>query len=155
MNVHTVDFEEVIKKFQPYVDQMMELDQYKMKHYTEIDSIKKEMESIINASKTGLILDENIKQQYMMKFKDLQTEGVNKENSFRSEVGERQSKIMEDSFNQITDIIDEYSKKAKIDMIISKSQVVFVRKEYDITDIIIDVIKEKNLYHNEKEKESV
>ena len=46
MKIYTVDFEEIIKKFHPYVEQMRELDKFKSDHYTDIDNIKKEMDKI-------------------------------------------------------------------------------------------------------------
>lgn len=145
MKIYTVDFEEIIKKFHPYVEQMRELDKFKSDHYTDIDNIKKEMDKIISASKSGLILDESMKQQYTVKFRELQVEGSSKENLFRTEAAEMQSRIMEDNFNEISLIIDEYCKSRKIDMVVSRSQVVFVDKAYDLTEYINDIILEKGL----------
>ena len=157
MKIYSIDFEKVIKNYKNYSLQMLELEQTKISHSNQMDVLKKEMESIIASANSGLIIDEVTQKANINKFKDLQIEASKRENEFRSKFTASQNHIMETSFEEVSSIITEYSNKTKIDMVISKSQLVFVKSEFDITDIIIDILKNKELYYNtelEMEKES-
>jgi Skp family chaperone for outer membrane proteins len=152
MKIYSVDFEKVVKHYKNYVNKMLDLEQVKMKHQSEMEVFKIEMESIISSANSGLIIDENTQKIKMQRFKEIQAEASQKENIFRSNITQSQSKIMEDSFDSISSLINQYAKSAKIDMIVSKSQLIFVKDDFDITDIILDIMKEKDIfYENEKE----
>lgn len=153
MKIYSVDFEKVVKNYKSYVSEMLELEQFKMTHQTEMEMIKKDMESIIASSQSGLIVDENIQKSNIQRFKDLQMSGSKKENDFRAKFTQKQNDIMEASFEAVSSLMNEYSKSSDIDMIVSKSQLVFVKDEFDITNDILGVLKDKGLYY-ENEKES-
>lgn len=157
MKIYSVDFEQVVKCYKSYVSQMLELEQVKMKHQGEMEVFKKEMESIIASASSGLFMDEASQKAKMQRFKEIQGEATQKENTFRSGIAQTQNKIMEESFESVSNLINDYAKAAQIDMIVSKSQLVFVKDEFDITEHIIDLMKEKDLYYiheQETEKES-
>lgn len=158
MKIYSVDFEQVVKCYKSYVSQMLELEQVKMKHQSEMEVFKKEVESIIASASSGLFMDEASQKAKMQRFKELQGEATQKENTFRSIITQNQNKIMEESFESVSILINDYAKAAQIDMIVSKSQLVFVKDELDITEHIIDLMKEKDLYYiheqEETEKES-
>lgn len=153
MKIYSVDFEQVVKNYKNYVSQMLDQDQVKMQHQNEMDVFKKDMESIIASANSGLIVDENIQKANIQKFKDLQMIASKKESEFRAKFTETQNNIMESTFEEVSEIISEYAKSSGIDMIVSKSQLVFVKDEFDVTDYLISVLKEKELYY-ETEKES-
>lgn len=156
MKIYSVDFEQVVKNYKNYVSQMLDLEQVKMQHQSEMDVFKKDMESIIASANSGLIIDENIQKANIQKFKDLQMSASKKENEFRTKFTESQSSIMESTFEAVSEIVSDYAKATSIDMIVSKSQLVFVRDEFDLTSSIIEVLKEKELYYENllTEKES-
>lgn len=146
MKIYSIDFEKVVKNYKNYVSQMLDLDQFKMTHQSEMDVFKKEMESIMAQASTGLIIDENTQKANIQKFKELQINASKKENEFRAKFTEIQNNIMESSFVEVSEIINNYSVESNIDMIISKSQLVFVTNALDITDMIIDILKAKDLH---------
>lgn len=156
MKIYTVDFEKVIGSYKNYVVKMLELDQLKMKHHTEMDVFRKEMENLINSSRSGLIIDENLQKQNLQRFKDLQVEASKKDNEFRTMLSEKQNSIMEVSFQEVSSIIEGYCDQVQIDLVLSKSQVVFCKSQFEITDMIIEVFKSKNLYYENvlEEKEN-
>ena len=156
MKVYTVDFEKIIGSYKNYVNKMLELDQLKMQHHTEMEVFKKEMENIINSSRSGLIIDENLQKQNLQRFKDLQVEASKKDNEFRTILSEKQHSIMDISFQEVSTIIEEYCNQVQIDLVLSKSQVVFCKSQFEITDMIIDVFKNRDLYYENvlEEKEN-
>lgn len=147
MKIYSVDFEMVIKNYKKYVEKMLELDQLKMAHYGEMESIKNEMEKIVSSAKSGLIIDENLQRQSANRFKELQSDAQQKDGMFREAMSEKQNDIMESSYEELSKIIEDYSKENMIDMVISKAQVIFLNSEYEITEKVIDILKEKELYY--------
>ena len=59
--------------------------------------------------------------------------------------------------SDITQIVTDYSTSNNIDMVINNSEVIYFSPSVDITEYIIDIVKEKNLYTDEllNQKESV
>lgn len=147
MKIYAVDFEKVVKNYKNYISKMLEQDQVRMRYQVEMDVFKKEMESIIASSNSSLIVDDATRNSNIQRFKEIQMEAGKKESEFKSKFTESQNDIMESSFEEISNIINEYAVKSEIDMIVSKSQLVFVKDTLDITDMIIIVLKDRNLYY--------
>jgi Skp family chaperone for outer membrane proteins len=150
MKSYSVDFEKVVKNYTQYVNEMTNLDEFKSRHQNKMESIKTEMESIVSRANSGLIIDENIQKMNIDRFKELQMEASKIENEFRSKVNEEQNRIMEESFETISKMIGEYAEKAEIDVIFSKSQLVYVKDSLDLTNMILDVMKEREMLYTEE-----
>ncbi len=142
---YVLDFEEVLKNYIPYQESLTLIKNYKKEFSDKIDSIKKEMESIINTSKT-LVLDESIQVKNNLKLKGLQSKGMEADAEFRRTIIDMQNSELEKNFKKIIEIVDEYSKNNSIDIVLNKSAVVYVNPKFDITLTIIDILKERNLY---------
>jgi Skp family chaperone for outer membrane proteins len=154
-NMYCVDFEYIIFRYKSYIDQMSELEQYKISHYDEMDSIKKEMELIVNSSKSGLILDETVQKKNIIRFKELQQTAMNKEQDFRSDIQEKQSLVMDRCFLEISEIIEKYSKSCGIYMVFNKANVLYTSPECDITEYILNMLREKDLFVELEETENI
>jgi Skp family chaperone for outer membrane proteins len=150
MDIYCVDFERIIAKFSPYIDGSSTIEEKNNKYYIEMETIKKEMESIVNASKSGLILDENIQRMNVNRFKELQQKAMFNENEFRNDFTKLQNDLMEECFNSISEIIEAYCKKCDIPMVVNKSHIVYVDSSHEITDYILNIIKEKGLLFEEE-----
>ncbi len=145
MKTYIVDFEEVLKNFEPYHQSLKEIQGEKQEFANLIEDIKKEMESIVNSSKS-LILDEATQQKNQNRFRELQTKAVQAESEFRANIVTKQNDELEKNFKQIIDIVEDYSSNNQIDLVINKNSVVFVNPNFEITSQIVDVIKQKGLY---------
>ena len=152
MKIYSVDFEKVVKSYKTYVENMLDLDQQKLQHQTEMDVYKKDMEAIIASANSGLIVDEATQKANIQKFKEIQIEASQKDGEFRNKFTEDQNTAMESAFEEVSELINSYAKSRDVDMIVSKSTLVFVKDDLDITDIIIDVLKEKNLCYETKKE---
>ena len=142
---HVLDFEEVLKNYIPYQESLTLIKNYKKEFSDNINSIKKEMESIINTSKT-LVLDESTQVKNNLKLKSLQAKGIEADADFRATIVELQNSELEKNFKKIIELVDEYCKANSIDIILNKSAVVYVNPKFEITSIIIDILKERSLY---------
>lgn len=151
MKIYVADFEEILKNFTNYHESLKKIQSEKQKFTDEIESIKKEMESIISSSK--LIIDEKTKMDQALKFKDLQTKAIKLESEFRSDIVDFQNKELENNFESISEIVKEWASKVDIDIVINKSQTIYTSDNYNATESIIEILKQKNLYHEYNESE--
>jgi Skp family chaperone for outer membrane proteins len=151
MKIYVVDFEEVLKNFTYYHESLKKIQSEKQKFADEIESIKKDMESIINGSK--LIIDDKTKMDQALRFKELQAKAIKLESDFRNDIVEFQNKELESNFENISEIVKEWSNKAEIDIVINKSQAIYTSDKYNATESIIEALKIKNLYHEYNESE--
>ena len=145
MTTHILDFEEVLRNFEPYHVSLKSIQKEKKEFSELIDAIKVEMETILSGSKS-LILDDATNQKNQMRFKELQNKAVQAESEFRSNIVARQNEEVEKNFQQIMDIVQEYSIENSLDLVVNKSTVVYVNPKLEITQQIIEVVKQKELY---------
>lgn len=160
MNIYCVDYDKVAIRYKTYIEKASELDNLKLKHFQEMEGYKKEMESLVESSKNGLIVDDMTKRINAEKFKALQNKAMAKENNIRAEYQQKQADLMESCFVEISAIIDEYVKTnsdKNIDIVLNKEQIFYSNDKCELTDNIINLIREKGLYVEltETEKESV
>ena len=151
MKIYVVDFEEVLKNYVNYHESLKKIQVEKDKFSDDIEKIKKEMEGIISSSK--LLVDERSQMEQATRFKELQTRAIKLESEFRNDIVTLQNSELEVNFTQISDIVSEWAKKAEIDLVINKSQAIYVKETLDATDAIVDLLKNINLYHEFNESE--
>ncbi len=145
MKTYILDFEEVLKNFTPYHESLKSIQKDKQDFADLIDGIKKEMETIINSSKS-LILDDATNQKNQIRFRELQTKAVQAESEFRANIVTKQNDELEKNFQQIIELVNDWSKENDIDLVVNKNTVVFVKPEFEITQKIVDLIKSKGFY---------
>ena len=145
MTTHILDFEEVLRNFEPYHVSLKSIQKEKKEFSELIDAIKVEMETILSGSKS-LILDDATNQKNQMRFKELQNKAVQAESEFRSNIVAKQNEEVEKNFQQIMDIVQEYSIENSLDLVVNKSTIVYVNPKLEITQQIIEVVKQKELY---------
>jgi len=145
MKTYILDFEEVLKNFEPYHQSLKVIQREKQDFSDLIDGIKKEMETIVNSSKS-LILDDSTQQKNQDRFRELQTKAVQAESEFRANIMTRQNDELEKNFQQIIELVNAWSSENNVDLVINKNTVVFVRPELEITDSIVKLIRDKGMY---------
>jgi Skp family chaperone for outer membrane proteins len=52
----------------------------------------------------------------------------------------------EDIYTELAQFIEEWSQKNEIDMIIGSTEVVFLKDEHDVTEQVLEIIREKGLH---------
>ena len=110
------------------------------------------MESIIKAANSPLIVDQQSQQKRMEKFKQLQEEAVGYDNDFKEEFKKMNETLTKKVYENLEAIITEWSQNNDVDIVTGKMEVVFSKPEFDITNDILEVLKEKNLYIEYKEE---
>jgi Skp family chaperone for outer membrane proteins len=160
MKIRVINFEEVTKHYTTYVDGKKEIQKTKEGFLQKIEPLRQEMESIIKAANSGLIVDQQSQQQRMEKFKKLQEEAIGFDNDFKYQFKEMNDKLNVKVYDELEKIINQWAKENDIDMVTGKMEVVYLKEDFDATNQILEVLKTKDLFvqHQEeiaKEKESV
>jgi len=124
----------------------------KNKFITKLGPIKTEMESIINAAKSGLVLDANTQREKEQKFSELQQEAMSIDNDFKSSMRKLHDELNKITFDELSDFVNTWANENSIDLITGKMEVVFANDKYDATNDILEILKEKNLYVEYKEE---
>jgi len=145
MTTYVLDFEEVLRNFQPYHESLKMIQKEKKEFSELIEGIKKEMETII-ASNKSLILDDTTNQKNQLRFRELQNKAVQAESEFRTTIVNKQNEEVEKNFAQIMDLVNDYASEKSFDLVVNKNQVVFVNPKFEITNEIIEIVKQKELY---------
>lgn len=151
MKILVVDFEEVLKNYVNYQESMKRIQSEKQKFADEVEKIKKDMEGIISASK--FIVDERSQMEQAGKFKELQTKAIKLESEFRADIVDLQNRELEQNFSEISTIVSEWASQSEIDLIVNKTQTIFVSEKYDATNSVLELLKEKNLFQEFNESE--
>ena len=161
MEIRVADFGQLSKYYKTYADGRKEINEMRDGYLTRLDPMRKEMETIINSQNSTLIVDPQIQQQRYQRFQQLQSEAMEIDNEFKHQMNEMRQALTKKTYDELQKIIEVWSIKNGIDIVTGKMEVVYLNEKYDITDTILEVIKQQGLYvefveeTEEKEKESV
>jgi Skp family chaperone for outer membrane proteins len=145
MELRVVDFEVLTKNYKNYQDGIKNIEEEKKSFIKSLDPVKKEMEAIIAQMSTGLIIDEKTQMEKEQKFKALQDQAVGIDNHFKSEMRRLHEELNKKTYDELSGIISEYSEANSIDLVIGKMEIVYLVDKFEITEQILEVLKEKDL----------
>lgn len=146
MEIRVLDFDTLTRNYKNYQDGLKTIAGEKNQFITKLGPIKTEMESIINAAKSGLILDPSSQKQKEQRFSELQQEAMMIDNDFKAKMRELHDELNKTTFDELSVFVNEWSKENSIDLVTGKMEVVFVNEKFDATNDILEILKEKGLY---------
>ena len=153
MKLRAVDFDTLTRGFQPYIDGYLKIEAEKKSLVDSIQPQKKEIESIITSASSGLIVDEMTQKRNVERFKVLQDELMKKDQEFKTMLKEMRDELNTSVYDQLAEIITEWAKENSIDMVTGKMEVVYCSDECDSTNDIVEILRTKGLYQEEKKEE--
>lgn len=151
MEFRVVDFEKVTHHYKLYQDGISNIEDYKNGILKRVDPIRKEMQTIITASQNGIVVDSMSEQQRMQRFQSLQQDLVSIDKEAKIVITEMRDSLNKEVYAELESIVNNWSKSNEIDIVIGKMEVVYVVDKYDSTEIILDILKSKNLFVVEEE----
>lgn len=154
MEFRIADTEHLLKNYKPYHTSVEMINKQKQDFATKIESIKDEMETIVNASQK-LVLDDATQQKRVERFRELQTEAVELESNFRQDIVEMQNTELEKNFADISQLIKEWSIENNVEYVFNKVQFAYASDGADCTDEIIEFMKTKQVYQEYTETDLV
>ena len=146
MEIRVLDFDILTKNYKNYQDGLKNIAGEKNEFITKLGPIKTEMENIIAAAKSGLVLDPNTQRQKEQKFSELQQEAMMIDGDFKARMRELHDTLNKTTFDELSSFVNEWAKENSIDLITGKMEVVFANEKYDATNDILDILKSKDLY---------
>ena len=151
MELRVIDFEILTRNFQPYVDGYKEIESEKRKMLESIDPDKKEMETIIKRSQSGLVLDEASQKRDMDAFRQIQDKLMKLDQDFKRKLKEMSEELNTNVYDQLAVIVEEWATDNSINLVMGKMEVIFNTDNIDATEQMLEVIKQKGLYYAEVE----
>ena len=123
------------------------IDQLKKKREESISKFKKKEKNIIDKEKK-LISQKNVlsKEEFESKIIELRKDISNYQkdrNKTLNEIGKSRIKATTKLITKLTPILEEYSKKNSIRIIVQKKNIVMGKKEDDITKDILELVNQK------------
>jgi Skp family chaperone for outer membrane proteins len=152
MELRVVDFEVLTKNYKNYQEGIKNIEEEKKSFIKSLDPVKKEMETIISQMSSGLVIDEKTQREKEEKFKSLQEQAVGIDNQFKVEMRRLHEELNKSTYDELSKIISEYSESNGIDLVIGKMEIVYLVDKFEITEQILEVLKEKDLVNVVKEE---
>ena len=146
MEIRVLDFDILTKNYKNYQEGLNNIAGEKNEFITKLGPIKSEMETIINAAKSGLFLDPATQRQKEQKFSELQQEAMMIDGDFKARMRELHDSLNKTTLDELTTFVNEWANENSIDLVTGKMEVVFANDKFDATNNILDILKEKNLY---------
>ena len=146
MEIRVVDFDVLTKNYTKYQDGVKNLASIRNSFIERMDPIKSEMESIINAANSGLILDRKSQEEKNAKFSELQEQAMSIDNEYKTTMKNGQDELNKATYDELSEIINDYIGDKNVDLVIGKMEVVFTKESAEITNDILELLKEKNLF---------
>lgn len=156
MEIRVIDFEILTRHYKVYRDGVDIINKEKEKFLKSIEPIRKEMNSIISAATSGLIIDQKTQQQRGEEFQRLQSELVEMDGQFKQKIQEMRDELNLKAYEGLSEIVTEWAKLNSIDLVSGKMEVVYSNPKYDSTDDILEILKQREIFveFQEKEKEN-
>lgn len=151
MEIRVIDFEVLTRNFQPYVEGYKNIESEKRKMLESVDPEKKEFESIIKRAQSGILMDESSQKRDSERLRQLQESLMKLDMEFKRKIKSMTDELNGSVYDQLSVIVDEWAKEKSIDLVIGKMEVIFNTERIEVTNEILDLIKQKNLFYNEEE----
>lgn len=152
MEIRVLDFDILTKNYRNYQDGLKNIAGEKNQFVTKLGPLKTEMESIVNSAKSGLVLDPNTQRQKEQRFAELQQEAMMIDGDFKAKMRELHDELNKTTFDELSSFVNEWATENSIDLVTGKMEVVFVNDKYDATNDILEILKSKDLYVENKEE---
>lgn len=146
MNIRVVDFEILTRHYNNYRHGVDKIEEEKKEFLKKLEPFKREMNAIISAASSGLVVDNNTQEKRANDFQKIQQEAVELERDFKFSLKKMTDELNEKVYDELSKIISDWSKENDIDLVTGKMEVIFSNDKYDATDSIIEIFKIKNIY---------
>lgn len=152
MEIRVVDFDVLTKNYTKYQNGISNMEEVRKSFIKRMDPIKEEMEGIVKAANSGLIIDRSSQEEKNAKFAELQEQAMAIDNEYKMTMRLEQENLNKKTYDELEAIISEWVEGKGIDLVMGKMEVVFASGNVEITDSIVEALKEKGLYVEFKEE---
>ena len=146
MELRVIDFDILTRSFQPYIDGYKAIESEKRAMLDSIQPVRKEMELIISRSSSE---DEATQKVSIEKFRELQEGLVKSDSEFKMKLKKMQEDLNTSTYDHLAEIISEWATQNSINLVMGKMEVIFNTNDIDVTEQILELLKEKEMFYTE------
>ena len=143
MTIKVVNFEILSRHYKNYQDGITKISDTKKEFIERLDPFKKEMETIINKANNG----EKLREEQETKFQEFQNQAVEIDEEFKFTMRKMNDELSKAIYSDLSNFINEWTTlNTEVDLVIGSTEVVFLKEEHDVTEQVLEIIKEKGLH---------
>lgn len=143
MNIKVVNFEILSRHYKNYQDGITKISDTKKEFIERLDPFKKEMELIITKANNG----EKLTPAQEEKFQDFQNQAVEIDEDFKFTMRKMNDELSKAIYTDLSSFINEWTTlNTEVDLVIGSTEVVFLKEEHDVTEQVLEIIKQKGLH---------
>ena len=143
MTIKVVNFEILSRHYKNYQDGINKISDTKKEFIERLDPFKKEMETIINKANNG----EKLSEEQETKFQEFQNQAVEIDEEFKFTMRKMNDELSKAIYSDLSNFINEWTTlNTEVDLVIGSTEVVFLKEEHDVTEQVLEIIKEKGLH---------
>jgi Skp family chaperone for outer membrane proteins len=143
MTIKVVNFEILSRHYKNYQDGITKISDTKKEFIERLDPFKKEMEIIITKANNG----EKLSEEQEAKFQDLQNQAVEIDEDFKFTMRKMNDELSKAIYSDLSNFINEWTtSNTEVDLVIGSTEVVFLKEEHDVTEQVLEIIKQKGLH---------
>jgi len=143
MTIKVVNFEILSRHYKNYQDGITKISDTKKEFIERLDPFKKEMETIINKANNG----EKLTEEQEARFQEFQSQAVEIDEEFKFTMRKMNDELSKAIYSDLSNFINEWTKlNTEVDLVIGSTEVVFLKEEHDVTEQVLEIIKQEGLY---------
>lgn len=143
MTIKVVNFEILSRHYKNYQDGITKISDTKKEFIERLDPFKKEMELIITKANNG----EKLTEEQEAKFQDFQNKAVEIDEDFKFTMRKMNDELSKVIYADLSNFINEWTKlNTEVDLVIGSTEVVFLKEEHDVTEQVLEIIKQAGLH---------
>ena len=143
MTIKVVNFEVLSRHYKNYQDGITKISDTKKEFIERLDPFKKEMELIITKANNG----EKLSEEQEEKFQEFQNQAVEIDEDFKFTMRKMNDELSKTIYTDLSNFINEWTTlNTEVDLVIGSTEVVFLKEEHDVTEQVLEIIKQKGLH---------
>lgn len=143
MNIKVVNFEILSRHYKNYQDGITKISDTKKEFIERLDPFKKEMELIITKANNG----EKLSEEQETKFQEFQSQAVEIDEDFKFTMRKMNDELSKAIYSDLSNFINEWTTlNTEVDLVIGSTEVVFLKEEHDVTEQVLEIIKQAGLH---------
>lgn len=139
-NIKAVDFQILTKHYKTYREGVEKVEKKKNDFLKELGPYKDEINKLLKNSKG------NRDEKTDIQIQTVSEKALELEKGVKEELKQMTNELNEKCFDELSEIIDGWSKDNDVDMVFGKMEIVFCKKDSDITNDILEIIKSRDMF---------
>ena len=146
MNIKVVDFEILSKHYVKYQEGITEIENVKKEFVKRLDPFKDEMQALIKGNPSQTEEEQKVSGE---RFQELQEMAMSIDEEFKYKMRQMNDELSKGIYTDLENIISEWGTENEVDMVIGSTEVVFLNQKHNVTNSIINILKENGTYIEE------